>query len=125
MHVHGLDHINIRTGDIAKSARFYAELLGLEPRTAGAAASLSIDQACWLVDPQGQAIIHLFRADSRTGDTGPIHHIALHCSGKPAMIARLQQLGLTFDMREVANTLTQICVRDPHGILLELTFPGE
>lgn len=123
MNVNGLDHVNIRTRDVTGTARFYADLLDLEPRAA--MASMSIEQACWLFDREGHAIIHLFDGDSPSGPTGAIHHIALRCSGKTEMIERLQQRNIPFDMREVRDTLTQIFVRDPHGILLELNFNGE
>lgn len=121
MRVNALDHVNIRTQDLAASARYYAELLGLEPRNGPA--PLPAEQVQWLYDHQGHAIIHLFRFDCEPGPTGPIHHIALSCSGKDEMLARLKARGAEFDMRE-AGGLTQIFTRDPHGILLELNFFG-
>lgn len=123
MRVNALDHVNIRTGDVAASARFYAELLGLEPRDPPVA--LPPDQARWLYDGSNHPIIHLFKFDTAPGDTGPIHHVALRCSGKEVLLDRLQRLGAEYSLNEVpAIGLTQIFVRDPHGVLLELNFPS-
>jgi catechol 2,3-dioxygenase-like lactoylglutathione lyase family enzyme len=120
MQVEALDHVNIRSRDIAASAAFYAELLGLTQRKVPG--GIAPDKALWLCDCQGRAIIHLFGFDCAPGPTGPIHHVALSCTGKAGMLARLQQRGLAYDLHEASATLTQIFVRDPHGVLLELNF---
>jgi catechol 2,3-dioxygenase-like lactoylglutathione lyase family enzyme len=123
MRVAALDHVNIRTADVPGSARFYAELLGLKP--ANTPAPLPPDQAQWLLDVEGRAIIHLFRGDYTPGSTGPIHHIALRCSGKAELLERLTNRGAKFDVHKASAELTQVFTRDPHGILLELNFSGE
>jgi catechol 2,3-dioxygenase-like lactoylglutathione lyase family enzyme len=123
MIVAGLDHINIHTADVPGTAAFYAELLGLEPRpTPG---GFPPEKARWLHDAEGRAIIHLFAGPVTPGPTGPIHHVALRCTGKAEMIARLERRGAAFDVYEASAELTQIFTRDPHGILLELNFTGE
>ena len=125
MRVTGLDHVNIRTRDVPGTIRFYADLLNLKPDMA--MSGLPLDKACWLLDHDGQAVVHLFGDDNAvTGEngTGPIHHVALRCSGKPEMIERLQHLGVAFDVKQ-RTALTQIFVHDPNGILLELNFAGE
>lgn len=125
MRVNGLDHVNIRTEDISVAIRFYSELLGL---TAGdVAAKLPPEKAQWLHDHNGKAIIHLFSAEGgKLGSTGPIHHIALNCSGKDEVLARLRARKAEFKVNEMAAMkLTQIFTKDPYGILLELNFIGE
>ena len=127
MQVNALDHVNIRSRDIAASARFYAELLDLEVRNAPA--PMTPEQALWICDRQGRAIIHLVQHNNEKGapgPTGPIDHIALNCTGKRELIERLKQRGLecgVFDMPDGSRTL--IFTRDPHGVSLELNFDGD
>jgi catechol 2,3-dioxygenase-like lactoylglutathione lyase family enzyme len=124
MRVTALDHVNIRTRDVSASARFYADLLGLEARNPPV--DLPPDQARWLFDGSNHPIIHLFKFDTEPGSTGPIHHVALRCSGKDALLERLQRLGTEYSLNEVPSIgMTQIFVRDPHGVLLELNFGGD
>jgi catechol 2,3-dioxygenase-like lactoylglutathione lyase family enzyme len=124
MRVTALDHVNIRTRDIKSSARFYVEQVGLEARDGPA--PMSPDQVQWLYDCNGRPIIHLFTFDCAPGPTGPIHHVALNCSGKAELIARLTKYGTAFEVNEVPSIgLTQIFTRDPHGVLLELNFTGD
>ena len=123
MRVAAFDHVNIHTGDVPGTARFYADLLGLEPQNTPG--SFPPEKAQWLVDGEGRAIIHLFAGKLTPGPTGPIHHIALRCSGKAELIERLKNRGAQFDVFEASAELTQVFTRDPHGILLELSFHGE
>ncbi|MCK9563135.1 MAG: VOC family protein [Bacteroidales bacterium] len=121
MRVNALDHVNIRTRDVAGSAAFYVELLGLEARNGPG--PFPADQVQWLCDHDGRAIIHLFRFDCEPGPTGPIHHVALNCTGKAELIGRLEARGTEFSVNELpAAGLTQVFIHDPHGILLELNF---
>ena len=121
--VTALDHVNIRTGDVPGSASYYANLLGLEPRDAPS--PLTREQACWLFDQQGHAIIHLFKGTQTPGLTGAIHHVAMRCKGKTALLERLRERGEKFDVHEAGGGLTLVFLRDPHGVLLELNFTGE
>jgi catechol 2,3-dioxygenase-like lactoylglutathione lyase family enzyme len=123
MRVAALDHVNIHTDDVPGTARFYAELLGLRP--GNPPGSFPPEQAQWLFDTEGRAIIHLFRGDYTRGSTGPIHHVALRCSGKAELLERLTRRGAKFDVHEASPELTLVFTRDPHGILLELNFFGE
>lgn len=124
MRVNAIDHVNISTSDIAASVRFYAELLDLEARDVPA--SVPPDHAQWLYDHAGHAIIHLVKRDCASDSTGPIDHIALNCSDKDEMLARLRALGVEFSVHEaIALKRTLIFTRDPHGVLLELNFRND
>jgi len=132
MRVNALDHVNIFTDDMAASARFYAELLELSVRDGPA--PLRPDQVQWVYDDQDRPIVHLnargapqaFPRDCPPGPTGPIHHVALNCSGKAEVVARLSARGAAFSLNEIASIgLTQIFTQDPNGVLLELNFYGD
>ncbi|HTT43566.1 MAG TPA: VOC family protein [Steroidobacteraceae bacterium] len=131
VHVEALDHVNIITGDLEGTARFYAELLGLEPRDGPP--PLTHANARWLYDQAGRAVLHLNSLDCpraydrevRPGPTGALHHVALRCTGFEEIRARLAQRGLQSRLNEVsAIGLRQIFVLDPNEILLELNFFG-
>jgi catechol 2,3-dioxygenase-like lactoylglutathione lyase family enzyme len=124
MHVHALDHVNIRTRDIEGTSRFYAELLGLEPKNVPNL--MSAEQAYWLHDRAGRAIIHLRRFDCEPGPTGPIDHVAFSCSGKARFLENLKARGVDFRMQEIPSIgRTLVLLHDPNGVLLELNFAGD
>jgi catechol 2,3-dioxygenase-like lactoylglutathione lyase family enzyme len=131
VHVEALDHVNIITADLEGSARFYAELLGLEPRDGPP--PLTHATARWMYDAAGRAVLHLNSLDCpraydravHPGPTGALHHVALRCTGFEEICARLAQRGLESRLNEVrAVGLKQIFVLDPNGVLLELNFFG-
>ena len=131
MRVDSLDHVNIITADLEGTARFYAELFGLEPRDAPP--PLTHENARWIYDQAGRAILHLnspecprhYDRDVRPGPTGALHHVALKCSGYQELRARLTRRGLEHRINEVtAIGLKQIFVLDPNQVLLELNFFG-
>ena len=132
MRVERLDHVNIITADLVGTARFYAELLDLEPHDGPS--PLTHENARWMYDEGGQAILHLNSVDCpraydrevQAGPTGSVHHVALRCQGFEELRARLNRRGLDHKVREVtAIGLKQIFVLDPNGVLLELNFFGE
>jgi catechol 2,3-dioxygenase-like lactoylglutathione lyase family enzyme len=133
MRVDTLDHVNIVTDDLPGTARFYAEVFGLDVRD-GPAPSRP-DKVQWAYDDQGRAILHLnatgafqvFKRDVTPGETtGAVHHVALKCAGHAEMVARLEARGLAHSFNDVPSIgLRQIFVVDPNGVLLELNFPGD
>lgn len=124
MHVNALDHVNIRTRDVVAAVGFYTDLLGLEARNGPA--PFAPEQVQWLYDRSERPIIHLVRFDCEPGSTGPIHHVALNCSGKAELLERLKKRGTEFKVNEVPSIgLTQVFTHDPHGVLLELNFSGD
>jgi len=131
MRVDALDHVNIITSDVDSSARFYAELFGLEPRDGPP--PLTHENARWMYDDAGRAILHInslecprhYDREVRPGPTGALHHLALRCSGYEELRARLKSRGLEHRLNEVtAIGLKQIFVLDPNQVLLELNFFG-
>ena len=125
MRVDALDHVNISTSDVEASARFYADLLELDPRCN--AAQQSPDEGRWLYDHNDHPIIHLRRFAAEGESTGAIHHVAFACAGMAEMIERLRTRNIAFSVNNGNYTggLKQIFVKDPHGILLELNFAAD
>ncbi len=129
--VEALDHVNIIAADVEGSARFYAQLLALEPRDGPP--PLTHENARWMYDDAGRAILHInsrdcprqYEREICPGPTGALHHVALRCSGYEEIRARLTQQGLEHRLNEVpAAGLKQIFVLDPNQVLLELNFFG-
>jgi catechol 2,3-dioxygenase-like lactoylglutathione lyase family enzyme len=130
MHVEAIDHVNIITDDLDGTARFYAEVIGLDRRDGPP--PLTRDNAQWMVDASGRAVIHLnTRAAPMAYDrvtpagpqTGALHHVALRCVGYDAMAARLVAQRVNHRINRVdAIGLRQIFLNDPNGVLLELNF---
>ena len=131
MRVEALDHVNIISADLEGSARFYAEVFGLEPRDGPP--PLTHDTARWMYDAAGRAVIHInslecpraYDREVDAGPTGALHHVALRCSGYEELRARLARRGLEHRLNEVsAIGLKQVFVLDPNQVLLELNFFG-
>jgi catechol 2,3-dioxygenase-like lactoylglutathione lyase family enzyme len=129
MKVNALDHVNIITGDLDGTSRFYAELFNLERRDAPP--PLTPTTAQWMFDDANRAIFHInsldcFRTYERevmVGPTGSIHHVALNCAGFEDMVDRLEARGLEYKLNTVhAIGLRQIFTKDPNDVLLELNF---
>jgi catechol 2,3-dioxygenase-like lactoylglutathione lyase family enzyme len=129
MTVQALDHVNIITADLDGSCAFYAELLDLERRDAPP--PLTPQNAQWMFDREGRAILHInsldcprtFDRDVMPGPTGSIHHVALRCENYDAMLARLNARGADYQLNLVEVIgLRQIFTQDPNGVLLELNF---
>ena len=132
MKVNALDHVNIIAADLDGTARFYAEVFGLERRNGPP--PLTPDNAQWMFDDAGRAIFHInsidcprtFAREVAPGPTGSIHHVALNCSGYSEMTARLDARGMERQVNTVeAIGLRQIFTMDPNGVLLELNFFGD
>jgi catechol 2,3-dioxygenase-like lactoylglutathione lyase family enzyme len=123
MPVIGLNHINIRTMDVAASAKFYVDIFGFEYRPGPLVMGF---QGHWLYDTAGHPIIHFRQLEAGTDTTGPIDHIALSCEGKEEIFARLKARDIQFSVAEnLTPGVTQAFLKDPHGVPLELQFAGD
>lgn len=132
MQVERLDHINIITERLDETADWYARMLDLERRDAPP--PMTPQNAQWMFDARGLAIIHINALDfKRTydrpvepgGHTGALHHVALRMQGYDEMKARLDAQGAQYRENFVeAINLRQIFTADPNNVLLELNFFG-
>jgi catechol 2,3-dioxygenase-like lactoylglutathione lyase family enzyme len=118
MPVHGINHINIRTTDIAASSQFYVDVFDFEFRSI----PMGTGHANWLFDKNGRAIIHLRIMAVDSDSTGPIDHVALDCEGQTEIVERLNARGFEYSVFNIRPDLTLVLVKDPHGVMLELNF---
>jgi len=124
-----IGHINIRTPLLEETLAFYERLFDL---ARGPAATMA-DQSrnAWLYDREGRAIIHVNMPHDgepvpAIGAHGRMDHVAFDCRDADAMEARLIDAGVPYRRRETRVAgLTQIVLRDPNGINLELAFGTE
>ncbi len=132
MKVNALDHVNIITDDLEGTAQFYADVFELDRRNAPA--PLTPENAQWMFDDAGRAILHInhtlcprtYEREVMPGPTGSIHHVALNCSGHDDVVARLEARGMDYQANLVASIgLRQVFTLDPNGVLLELNFWGD
>jgi catechol 2,3-dioxygenase-like lactoylglutathione lyase family enzyme len=129
MPAEGLDHINIVSADIGRTVAFYEGLLGLEARPIPVAPEGYPGR--WIYDKHGRDVIHVQVHDpARHGaldesreKTGALDHIAIVCTDFDGMRRRCEELGLDFSTNHVEKmNFSQIFVRDPDHVMLELNF---
>ena len=130
MQVSGIDHVNILTGDLDRTAQFYERLMGLT-RTGNPAIAAGFKGA-WMRDSHGNAIIHLVWKDPSAGryqdylpgaSTNAVHHIAFKCSGFEQAIGKLEEMGVAYRVSDLPHlALRQIFLADPNAVNLELNF---
>ena len=124
-----IGHINIRTPILKETIRFYEELFDL---VAGPAQTMGHQEMhAWLYGKDGRAIIHVNMPPEgevvpEIGARGRMDHVAFDCRDPGAMEARLKEAGHSYLRRETrVPGLTQIVLKDPNGISLELAFDTE
>ena len=136
MSVERLDHINILSGDIARTAGFMTQVLGLEngPRPPFGTPGY------WLYK-NGNAVVHVSDvgdkeqthaedpsrgAPARAGAPGIVDHVAFRCSGYAATMRRLRELGIATHEADVPGAgLHQVFVDGPDDVSFELIFTAE
>ena len=128
MPVELLEHYTIRCQSLAATRDFYRDVLGL---TEGARPDFPF-KGHWLY-LGGVPIVHLVDAAESTQRDGPHHgvdtaaldHIAFRGIDLEATRATLRAHDLAYRETGVpGGRLTQIFVKDPDGILIEMNFRG-
>lgn len=125
MPLNALNHYTIRPADLEATRGFYAEVLGLP---VGYRPPLGFP-GYWLYCGDVPTV-HLIGpregdvAPRAAGETGLFDHIAFSCTGLAEMKARLGGLGIEYSERVIPrDRQTQLFLRDPDGIAVELNFP--
>lgn len=122
MNVLRIDHINIGASAelIDRCRDFYVHVLGLREGPRPSFRS----RGYWLY--AGEApVVHLSVREHglETQPSGTLDHFAFACAGLDEVVARLQAHGIAFKVDEVPQRgQTQLFLKDPAGIGLELNF---
>jgi len=120
-----LDHFNIKApkGQLSEVKDFYIEVLGLKegfrPKLSG--------PGQWLY-AGSDAIVHLSEDENRTSRKGEdsLDHIAVCCVGVNEFAKKLKKHLIQFRPANVPEIdLTQLFLKDPAGVTIELNFKGE
>ncbi|MCC6706252.1 MAG: VOC family protein [Gammaproteobacteria bacterium] len=125
-----LDHYFVYASDLEVSKRFYSEVLGL---TSGPRPQFGFPGYWFYLDDR--PVVHIGDDGFEggyvyengehviSGPTGPVDHIAFRASNIDDFLARFDRLGVSFQRREVPDfRLSQLFVKDPEGLTIELNF---
>jgi catechol 2,3-dioxygenase-like lactoylglutathione lyase family enzyme len=114
----GLDHIAIRTADIASTKRFFVDALGF---TEGWRPDIPFPGS-WLYW-NGRPIVHLSEVEqpSTPSKGSSLDHFAFTIDDFEAARARLEACGIAYEERRFPEFgIFQLNVRDASGVLVEL-----
>ncbi len=116
-----LDHVNIRTANLAEMTQFYQEVLGLE---SGPRPDFQFDGA-WLYCGE-KAAVHLVEVPETPEGRAPrIEHFAFQASGLEAYLSHLKNRGIGYRISIVPDLeIRQVNIHDPDGNHIEVAFPA-
>ena len=123
MQLEGIDHVALSVRDVERSAQWYMDVLGFEPRYEGLWNGIPTFIA------KGTTAIALFPARNHDSKKTPAHaasmdmlHLAFRADRKNFLAAQreLKERGITFEFQdhEISHS---IYFRDPDGHELEIT----
>jgi len=121
--IRALDHVNIRTADLAATKALFVGVLGL---TEGWRPPFPFPGA-WLYAGD-KDVVHLIQVDQPAGgsDSSSLDHFAFDIADYDEALARIEATGLSFRASTTPGTsVKQIFVRDPNGVTLELNWKGD
>ena len=112
-----LDHVTLRSTDLARTLKFYQRLLGLVP---GDRPNFAV-QGFWLY-AAGRPVLHVVEKPVE-GHCGPIDHVAFEARGRTALSAQLHDAGVRFELVALPDgSALQMFLNDPDGARIELVF---
>jgi len=120
-----LDHINLRTPDLAATRDFYADVLGLEEGFRPPFAT----PGHWMYAGD-HPIVHISPCEpdsaARTNPDGMgsgLDHFAMWGSGLADQLATLERHGIAYEKRLAGGgRAVQVFFKDPNGVVVELGF---
>ena len=124
MAVTGLDHYALLSSDLARTTRFYTDVVGL---SVGFRPSELTFPGVWLY-VGAEPVVHIISGKPIPGrETGAVDHLALKAVGDlDATLARLKAHGIEYTSRRLERTgVTQVFFRDPDGVGVELNFAAQ
>jgi catechol 2,3-dioxygenase-like lactoylglutathione lyase family enzyme len=117
-----LDHVNLRTADLAGLVRFYEDVIGLRK---GDRPPLGFPGA-WMY-AEDRPVIHLVGVAQQPAPEGALRleHFAFAASGLTDFVERLERLGVRYERSRQAGTGNVVVnLRDPDGNRLHVDFPA-
>ena len=123
MEVATIDHVNVETDELERSAKFYREVIGLKegPRP-------DFDRPGFWMYAGEKPVVHIIKtAPNNKMLTGSkeasISHFSLQIKDFQESKDHLDALGVKYDLLEVPETkVRQIFLEDPEGVLIELIY---
>jgi catechol 2,3-dioxygenase-like lactoylglutathione lyase family enzyme len=120
--IRSLDHVNIRTADVARLVRFYEDVVGLR---VGERPPLGFPGA-WVYAGE-RAVIHLVEVAHTPAPEGALRleHFAFAAEGLADFLARLERSSVPYKRSRQAGTGNVIInLNDPDGNRLHVDFPA-
>ena len=120
--IQSLDHVNIRTADLARTRAFFIDVLGLEE---GWRPPFPFPGA-WLY-ADGKDVVHLVGVEAPLGESAAssLDHFAFDIADYDEALRRVKATGLRFyELATPGTTVRQIFVKDANGVTIELNFKG-
>lgn len=112
-----LDHVTLRSTNLARTLRFYQQLLGMEP---GPRPAFGIPGS-WL-HVAGRPVLHVLELPVE-GNGGAIDHVAFEARGRMELSAQLDAAAVPFELVALPDgSALQMFLRDPDGARIELVF---
>lgn len=112
-----LDHVTIRSADLARTLVFYQRLLGLRP---GPRPPFRFP-GLWMYAGK-RAVVHVLEGPV-AGQGGAIDHVAFEARGRGEFSRRLDEAAVPFTLQAVPDgSALQMFLRDPDGARIELVF---
>ena len=124
--ISNIDHVNVESDDVERSARFYREIIGLEegPRP-------EFDRPGYWMYAGNKPVVHIIHThpsnEMLTGSKdASISHFALQIKDYEATRAHLDSHEISYSTSDVVDTeIRQIFLQDPEGVLIELIYVPE
>lgn len=117
-----LDHVTIRTRDIAASQDFFQTVFGLQAGDRPAA--IQRIPGCWLYN-DGRPLVHIIGARGHGAEpaTEAIDHVGFRLNDYNAFRGKLDQLGVPYSAMDLADIQERrLFLHAPGGQLLEAVF---
>lgn len=122
MKIQSLDHVNIRTANLAAMIAWYGDILDMHP---GKRPPFSMGGA-WLY-AFGSPIVHLVEVGARPqGGEVTLEHFAMGATGLADFVQRLKDRGVPFTLDPVPSLpMVQVNIHDPDGNHIHVDFHSD
>jgi len=121
MNIGSLEHVNVRTAQLAKMIAWYENVLGMRngwrPNFPFAGA--------WMYSGDNKPTVHLVEVAEPPPVGLRLEHFAFSASGMKSCVERCKQHGVKYELIAVSDAnLVQVNVYDPDGNHIHIDFPA-